>query len=380
MLGESGFLHMHPLNQDAGSEVVLKLRLDEGGQVVITAQSLVGRIDREVLGGILCLSLTGRIGIFARSGKPEPNPAAGRLVMAFVAPFPVLPARPAHAGFGEVPLFRFGDNLRAVDGNQRVEMELVIDPDHRLLFSRWLDDHRIARPDDMSRGEKSGIDRNRLRLILRSCFLLNLGRGFWILVGLGRVAEMLPQSTKQRPGIVLELKSALEEQGDLGTLTFERPRFEPEEAARPGNSDVEWLALIVIGAAGTGTDFQPLSNHETREDADPKERDRRRGVAGVGQRRLLLAVVGASVIALADLGEIVLDDLLGHADAVVGNADEFLFRLWIAAPGQGDLELFGPSQAIDLLARCLSRLFEHLETQFTQLEGIQRVLEQFADA
>src|SRR5208337_5267960 len=102
--GESGFLDMHPLNQHAGSEVVLELRLDEGGQVVITAQSPVGRIDREVLGGVLCLSLTGRIGIFARSGKPEPNPAAGRLVMAFAGPFPVRPARPAHAGFGEVPL------------------------------------------------------------------------------------------------------------------------------------------------------------------------------------------------------------------------------------------------------------------------------------
>src|SRR5271166_5538667 len=51
--GEMGFLHMHPLNQHAGSEVVLELSLDEGGQVVITAQSPVGRIDREVLGGIL---------------------------------------------------------------------------------------------------------------------------------------------------------------------------------------------------------------------------------------------------------------------------------------------------------------------------------------
>src|SRR5271157_4592635 len=72
--GEIGFLHMHPLNHYAGSEVVFELRLDEGGQVVITAQSPVGRIDGEVLGGILCLCLTGRIGVFALSGKPEPNP------------------------------------------------------------------------------------------------------------------------------------------------------------------------------------------------------------------------------------------------------------------------------------------------------------------
>src|SRR5271157_299031 len=342
--GEIGFLDMHPLNQHAGSEVVLELRLDEGGQVVITAQSPVGRIDREVLGGILYLSLTGRIGISAVSGKPEPNPAAGRLVMVFVvAPFPVLPARPAHAGFGEVPLFRLGDNLRGVDGKQHVEMEPVIDPDLRLLFSRWLDNHGIARPDHMSRGEESRIDRNRLRLILRFCFLLNLGRGFWILVGLGRVAEMLLQSIQQRLGIVLELKSALEVQGDLGTLMFERPRFEPEEAARPGNGDVEWLALTIIGTPGTGTDLQPLRNHETGEDADPEQGDRGGCVTGVSQRRLLLAVVGAPVIALADLGEIVLDDFPGHADAVVGNANEFLFRLGIAAPGQSNLELFAPS-------------------------------------
>ena len=333
--GELGFLDMHSLNQHAGSAAVLELRLDEGGQVVITAQSPVGRIDREILGGILCLSFTGRIGIFALSGKPEPNPAAGRLVMAFVAPFPVLPARPAHAGFGEVPLFRFGEKLRAVDGNQRVEMEPVIDPDHRLLFSRWLDDHRIARPDDMSRGEESRIDWNRLRLILRFCFLLNLGRGFWILVDLGRIVEMLPQSIQQRPGIVLELKSALEVQGDLGTLMFERARFEPEEATGPGNGDVEWLPLIVIGFARAGTDFQPLGNHETREDADSKERDRRRGVTGVSQRRLLLTVIGALVVTLADLGEILLDDPPGHADAPVGDANE-LSLLGIAAPGQLD--------------------------------------------
>src|SRR5208283_1447173 len=127
-------------------------------------------------------------------------------------------------------------------------MEPVIDPDHRLLFSRWLDNHGEARPDDMSRGEESRIDRNRFRLILRFRFLLNLGRVFWILVGLGRVTEMLPQSIQQRLGIVLELKSPLEVQGDLGTLMFERPRFEPEQAAGSGNGDVEWPALAVICA------------------------------------------------------------------------------------------------------------------------------------
>jgi hypothetical protein len=110
-------------------------------------------------------------------------------------------------------------------------MEPVIDPDHRLPLSWWLDNYGEARPDDMSRGEKSGIDRNRLRLILRSCFFLNLGRCFWILVGLGRVAEMLLQSIPQRPGIVLELKSALEVQGDLGILMVDRPRFEPEQTS-----------------------------------------------------------------------------------------------------------------------------------------------------
>src|SRR5271157_952001 len=334
---------MHPLNQHAGSEVVFELRLDEGGQVVITAQSPVGGINWEVLGGTLYLCLTGRVGFFAVSGKPELDPAAGRLVMAFVAPFPPRPAQPTDAGFGEVSLFRFGDNFRRVNGSQHIGMGPVIDPDHRLPLFWWLDNYGEARPDNMSRGEKSGIDRNRLRLILRSCFFLNLGRCFWILVGLARVAEMLPQSIQQRPGIVRELKAPLEVQGDLGTLMFERPRFEPEQAVGSGNGDVEWLALTVIGAAGADTDFQPLGNHETREDVDPEQGDRGSCVTGVSQRRLLLAVVGAPVIALADLGEIVLDDLPGHADAVVGNANEFLFRLGIAAPGQSNLELFAPS-------------------------------------
>ena len=99
--GEIGFLDMHPLNQHAGSEVVLELRLDEGGQVVITAQSPVGRIDREALGGILYLSLTGRIGISAVSGKPSRTRLPVAWLWSLSSPFPVLPARPAHAGSGK---------------------------------------------------------------------------------------------------------------------------------------------------------------------------------------------------------------------------------------------------------------------------------------
>ena len=45
--GEIGFLHMHPLNQDAGSEVVLELRLDEGGQIVITIACYSAAISSE---------------------------------------------------------------------------------------------------------------------------------------------------------------------------------------------------------------------------------------------------------------------------------------------------------------------------------------------
>ena len=117
-----------------------------------------------------------------------------------------------------------------------------------------------------------------------------------------------------------------------------------------------------------------------------RTRDRRDDFAGGFHGGSFLVELRATVVALADLREVVLDHLLGHTHAVVGHAKPLLAGLLVGAPVQRDAQFLlaavrfadpaGADQlAVDRLAG-LAILLD-LQPQFTRLQG---VLRRLADA
>src|SRR5258707_1299299 len=104
---------------------------------------------------------------------------------------------------------------------------------------------------------------------------------------------------------------------------------------------------------------------------------------------LFQAEFAATVITLADPGEELLEYLLRHADAVILDANPLLAGPGVFAPGDFDLEaLFLPlvfkKPGFDPppIARPTGffLLADQLQPPLAQLDGIERVLQQLADA